>query len=316
MTSLNAPAPRGVTPDNGPRPRRTARDRETVALRLLRSAARASFDPDAELDWDAPFDKEKPFLPLERVSLYGTPFWDGLTHARRVELSRHELASVSAAGIWLEMCLMQLFLRFLYDVDPRTAHAQFGLTEVGDETRHVVMFAKLMERLGTPVYGPPAPVRNIGRLFKALGSGPSMWAVFLVGEEIFDRMQRAAMADTLVQPLIREISRIHVVEEARHVRYARAEIERSVRGLGRTALARHRLVAAVGATATLEFMIDPEVYRCVGLEPAEGRAMALANPHHLATRHWLGAKIVPFLDELGLISGPGAALWRRAGLIQ
>ncbi|WP_019632993.1 AurF N-oxygenase family protein [Actinomadura atramentaria] len=309
MTTPNTAAPRADAP------RRPLRDRETVARRLLRSAARATYDPDAVLDWDAPFDREKPFLPPERVSLYGTPLWERLTHAQRVTLSRHELASITAAGIWLEMCLMQLFLRFLYDLDVRTANAQFALTEVGDETRHSVMFGKLLEKLETPDYGVPAPVRNIGRLFKALGSGPSMWAVFLVGEEIFDRMQRATMDDPRVQPLVREISRVHVVEESRHVRYARAEIERSMAGLSRSALTRHRLVTAVGATAALEFMIDPAVYRCVGLEPDEGREMALANPHHRATRYWLGQKIVPFIEELGLVSGPAAVLWRRAGLI-
>jgi hypothetical protein len=143
-----------------------------------------------------------------------------------------------------------------------------------------------------------------------------MWATFLIGEEIFDRMQRASMADERVQPMVRDISRIHVVEEARHVRYAREEIVRSMEGLGRMALARHRLVAAVAATATIEFVVDPRVYRSVGIEPEEGRRLALANPHHREIRHWRGEKVMPFLTELGLISGPGTGLWRRSGLLR
>ncbi|WP_433331182.1 AurF N-oxygenase family protein [Spirillospora sp. CA-294931] len=291
------------------------KDRETTAARLLRSSERTSFDPITEIDWDTPFDPSMPYLPFERVSLYGTPVWERLTEAQRVELSKHELASATAVGIWLEMTLMHMFMRVLYDLDPRAAHAQFALTEVGDETRHSVMFGRLLSALGTPDYGVPPLARTFTRLFKAIGSGPSMWATFLVGEEIFDRLQRATMADEGVQPMVRAISRVHVIEEARHVRYAREEIVRSMAGMRRTALARHRLVAGVTGTAVMEFLIDPEVYRCVGLTPEAGRAIALANPHFLETRHWLGEKIMPFLTDLGLVAGPATRLWRHAGLI-
>ncbi|GAA2577051.1 diiron oxygenase [Actinomadura fulvescens] len=125
--------------------------------------------------------------------------------------------------------------------------------------------------------------------------------------------QRAAMDDERVQPIVRPISRIHVVEEARHVRYAREELVRSMAGAGRARRSAHRLVAAVGATAAMEYMIDPEVYRSVGIPPRAGRELALANPHHRDTRFWMGEKIVPFLAELGLVTGP---LWRQTGLVR
>lgn len=290
------------------------KEREATARRLLRSAAKASFDPGVEIDWSAPMEPGKFYLPPERVSLYGTDVWRRLDEEQRIELSRYELASMTFVGIWLEVSLMQLFMRFVYDLDPRSAHAQFALTEVGDETRHSVMFGRLLDRLGTRRTRLPGVVHGGGRLYKAIGSGPAMWATFLVGEEVFDRMQRAIMDDPRVQPLVREVSRIHVVEEARHVRFAREEIVRSMRGLGRTRLAAHRLTAAVTATAPIGFMIDPRVYRCIGLDPKEGQRLALANPHHRETLLWMGEKIMPFLTELGLVEGPGRLLWRHTGL--
>ncbi|WP_433249449.1 AurF N-oxygenase family protein [Actinomadura nitritigenes] len=289
--------------------------RDVTAARLLRSSQRSSFTPDREVDWAAPFEDGLPFMPPEKISLYGTPLWRELDEQRRIVLSKHELASQMAVGIWLELSLMHGFLRALYDQDPRTAHAQFALTEVGDETRHSIMFGKLIDKLGTPRYGVPRPVHAGGRLFNALGGGPSMWAVFLLGEEVFDRMQRAGMADERVQPLVRTLNRIHVIEEARHVRYAKEDLVRNVRGLSRGALERHRLITAVVGTAIVDFMIDPSVYRCVGITPVAGRRMALANPYFRETRSWTGEKIMPFLDEVGLLSGPGVALWRRIGMI-
>lgn len=49
------------------------KDREQVAERLLDSSAKHSFDPDTELDWDAPLEEGKWFWPPELVSLYDTP---------------------------------------------------------------------------------------------------------------------------------------------------------------------------------------------------------------------------------------------------
>ncbi|MEZ0090510.1 hypothetical protein ABH925_001663 [Streptacidiphilus sp. EB129] len=73
-------------------------DRERVADRLLEASAKHSYDPDTELDWDAPLEPGKWFLPERMVSLYGTPIWDRLSEERRIELSRHESASLASAG--------------------------------------------------------------------------------------------------------------------------------------------------------------------------------------------------------------------------
>ncbi|MGI8334332.1 AurF N-oxygenase family protein [Actinomadura scrupuli] len=291
-------------------------DREIVAERLLRSAARASFDPVTDVDWQAPPEPAMPYMPWERVSLYGTPAWERLGFEQRLELSKHELASQMGVGRWLELCLMQMFMRHVYDLDPRSAHTEFALTEVGDETRHSAMFGRLLEKLDTPGYGMPRLFHNMGRLYKAVGGGPSMWAIFLVGEEVFDRIQREAMNDERVQPLVRSTFRIHVVEEARHVRYARQELMRSMAGLSRSALARHRLVAAAVSTTLVDCMIDQAVYPSVGIPAKVGRKVARANPIHQRTRLWMGEKIMPFLTEVGLVEGPGTHLWRAAGLIR
>ena len=75
-------------------------DRERVAERLLEASAKHSYDPDTELDWEAPLEEGKWFLPERLVSLYGTPLWNGMSEERRIELSRHEAASLASAGVW------------------------------------------------------------------------------------------------------------------------------------------------------------------------------------------------------------------------
>jgi predicted nucleic acid-binding protein len=290
-------------------------DREQTATRLLKSSAEHSYDPAEEIDWDAPFASGKFFVPPHRCSLYGTALWDRMTAAQRIELTRHEVASVASLGVWFETILMQLLVREYYRLDPRDAHAQYALTEIADECRHSVMFGRMIRRLDCPVYRVDRHNDVLGRWIAATAGGPRMYAAILIAEEVLDALQREAMADERVQPLVRMVSKIHVVEEARHVRYARAELARQIRAAGTGRLAFDRLVIARTAYLTGTRLVHRDVYRAVGIDPDQGRRAAWTNPHHRDTLRWAGQRVVAYLDELGLIGGPGRALWKRSGLL-
>jgi len=293
----------------------TVDDREALADRLLTASARHYYDPATEIDWTQPPVPGLPYMPFEHVSLYGTQLWDQLTEEQRIELSKHEIASGMSVGLWFELVLMQLLARYVYDLDPRSAHAQYALTELGDETRHSIMFARTADTLGVPRYGPPRLTHEITRLAKMALGGPSMFAAILVAEETTDRMQRAMMDDENIQPLIRAVNRIHVIEEARHVRFAREEVERRMSGMNFASRELHRWVTAVVSYLIIDSLIDPKVYAAVGIDPRVGRAAALSNPYHQASRRWMAERITKFLRGQGLIGGPTTVIWRRAHLI-
>jgi hypothetical protein len=285
-------------------PERVAQDREKVAARLLRSSARHSYDPVVAVDWAAPLDPARPAMPLHRVSLYGTPMWHSLSAEQQIQLSWHEFASITSVGLWFEIILMQGLLRYAYDQDPQTGHTQYALTEIGDETRHSVMFARTAALLAPGARYRPSPrLHRLGRMFKTIAAGPALFTATLVAEETLDRLQREMQDDPELLPLTREVSRIHVTEEARHVSYARE------------ALAHHRLVAAIAAVMVVDGFVDPAVYAAVGLDPVQAVAQARTNPHQIATRRWMGEKVTDFLRDAGMIGGPSTALWRRAHLL-
>ncbi|WP_203829713.1 AurF N-oxygenase family protein [Actinoplanes palleronii] len=294
----------------------TPPDRDRTATRLLRSSAEHSYDPAVEIDWDAPFVEGKYFVPAHRSSLYGTALWDRMTLDQRIELTKHEAASIAGLGVWFETILMQLLIRGYFKDDPTAAHAQYALTEIGDECRHSVMFGKMIARLDTPVYRPEGINQYLGTWIAHTATGPRMFAAILIAEEILDTLQREAMADETVQPLVRMVSRIHVVEEARHVRFAREELARQIRLAGKSRLAFDRLVIARAAYLTGTRLIDPRVYQAVGIRPRDGLAAARANPHYRETMRWAGERIVGYLSELDLIGGGAAkALWKASGLL-
>ena len=127
-------------------------DREVVAQRLLGGSIKRSYQPEVDIDWDAPIDPHKYFLPPEIVSLYGTPYWAEMTEAQRIELSRQEMANVLSVGIWFENLLNRALLRELMHEDHRSAHVHYALTEMGDECRHMTMFGKVIDRVGARPY--------------------------------------------------------------------------------------------------------------------------------------------------------------------
>src|ERR1700743_1310815 len=124
------------------------RGREDFSERLLKGSVKKSYAPVVDIDWEAPLDPDKFYLPPRTVSLYGTPLWDEMTRAQRIELSRQELGNTLSAGIWFENILNQALLRKLMHTDPTSQASHYALTELGDETLHMVMFGKAIERVG------------------------------------------------------------------------------------------------------------------------------------------------------------------------
>lgn len=290
-------------------------DREKTAERLLKSSAEKFYDPEVDIDWSAPLVEGLFYIPEQRISLYGTPLYESLTVEQRIELSKHELASIASVGLWFELLLMQMLVKVVYNTDPTSRHAQYALTEVADECRHSTMFARLVERIGCPAYGPIRHTHRLGKLLPTIGYGPAMYGSILVAEEILDRLQREAMNDETVQPIVRMVNRIHVLEEARHVRFAREELLRGMSELRGFELPYQKWLVGYVSMMITRTIINPAVYAAVGLDVREARRQALANPRFQETIRWSGERIMSFLDEAGLVGRPGMRSWRRSFLI-
>ncbi|KOX33676.1 MULTISPECIES: AurF N-oxygenase family protein [unclassified Streptomyces] len=291
------------------------RDREQVAERLLESSRKHSYDPDTELDWDAPFEQGKWFWPPELVSLYDTPLWRRMSEEQRIDLSRHEAASLASLGIWFEIILMQLLVRHIYDKPLTSQHVRYALTEIADECRHSMMFARLIRRGGTPEYPVPRVHHNLARVLKSVSTTPGSFAATLLGEEILDWMQRLTFPDERVQPLVRGVTRIHVIEEARHVRYAREELRRQLVTAPRWEREFTRLSCGEAARVFSVCFVNPGVYEAVGLDRREAVAQVRASGHRREVMRAGAERLTDFLDDVGLLRGPGRRLWKASGLL-
>ncbi|MFF8654677.1 AurF N-oxygenase family protein [Streptomyces huasconensis] len=291
------------------------KDREQVALRLLESSAKHSFDPDRELDWDAPVEEGKWFWPPELVSLYGTPLWKKMPEEQRMDLARHEAASLASLGIWFEIILMQLLVRHIYDKSVTSAHVRYALTEIADECRHSMMFARMIQKGGAPTYPVTRLNHNLARILKTVSTTPGSFACTLLGEEILDWMQRLTFPDERVQTIVRGVTRIHVVEEARHVRYAREELRRQMVTAPRWERELTRLSCGEAARVFSLAFVNPKVYSDVGLDRREAVAQVRASGHRREVMQTGAKRLTDFLDDIGVMRGVGRRLWRSSGLL-
>ncbi|MFJ8855068.1 diiron oxygenase [Streptomyces sp. NPDC102437] len=291
------------------------RDREQIAERLLDSSAKHSFDPDRELDWDAPVEDGKWFWPPELVSLYDTPLWRKMSEEQRMELSRHEAASLASLGIWFEIILMQLLVRHIYDRPVTSNHVRYALTEIADECRHSMMFGRMIKWGGSPDYPVPRVYHNLARVLKTISTTPGSFAATLLGEEILDWMQRLTFPDERVQTLIRGVTRIHVVEEARHVRYAREELRRQMVTAPRWERELTRVSCGEAARVFSVCFINPQVYENVGLDRHEAVAQVKASGHRAEVMQSGAKRLTDFFDDIGVLNGVGRRLWKSSGLL-
>ncbi|MER7312553.1 MULTISPECIES: AurF N-oxygenase family protein [Streptomyces] len=286
-----------------------------IARRLLDSAATLSYDPATEVDWETPLDKDFHGASPEWSTLYGTAYWHEMTDAQRKELTRHEAASVASTGIWFEMILQQMILRDVYAKDPTGADVQWALTEIADECRHSIMFARGAQKLGAPAYRPRRLAVELGRAFKTVAFGEAAYAAILVAEEVLDVMQRDWMRDERVVPFVRTINNIHVVEESRHMKFARAETRRHLAGAGRVRRHLHAFVIAVASYVIVSSMVNRDVYAEAGLDGKRAVAEAKANEHHKSMMRSSCSGLMDFLASARLLTRPALVFYKRAHLI-
>jgi hypothetical protein len=298
-----------MTPTASPLPRTAAR-----ADQLVAASQRATLDPFEHVDWSVPIDDSAFHLPPEQLPLYGTAPYDAMSEAERIAYSRHETAALCGAGIWFENVLMQVLLRHLAELPVTDPAHRFLLVEVADECRHSAMFGEYVRRAGTPAYRPALSGTVLSDADGGVECRIVSYLLILAVEELLDSMNRATMRDERVHPTSRAMARLHVLEEARHVSFAKTYLAESWPTLAADARRVVVEAAPVLVSVVAELSVDPAVYEELDIEG--GADLARANPHHRRVLVDGLSKLTTFLAELGIIDDSNRATWSALGLLE
>jgi hypothetical protein len=233
-----------------------------------------------------------------------------------VTFSRAALASITTAGLEFEAILMAGFgLRIAQASDYTDPRITYLLHELGEETRHSRLFARLLEQLGPP---PANPMDNwlvdtVGTVVvnQVIHHPALLYTMVLAGEEIPDLMQKRAADHPGTDPFVREVNRYHRQEEARHLAFARMmlpEVWERASLLDKTYV---RFLAPTIIREMYENMIHAGVFGAVGLPALPTWRAARNHPGRVEVRVATTRPVLDALIEAGAIErGKVPTAWR------
>lgn len=296
-------------------------------LRLLGRLSNLSvthhFDAYGDIDWDdAEFaiDDTDPRweLPLDDP-LGGTAWYQALPAARRSRIGLDLIASRMKTGLDFERVLKRGLLDFTETLPNGSPEFRYAYHEVIEEAQHSLMFQEFVNRSGFDAKGLDGLLLLGGRFISSMARRfPPLFFVFVLGgEEPIDYVQRKALRSGRdLPPLLERVSRIHVVEEARHLSFAQSYLRTRVPDLGTLA----RLQLGIGAPVVLALMarmmlrpspqlvsrhhVPADVLRQAYDDNPSARAETLASIR----------RVRRLCEDLGLLSHGYRRLWRALGL--
>ena len=290
----------------------------TMIGRLNRLSLERRADAYLDIDWDSPemqitSTPERWDIPV-LDPLRQTQWYRDLDDETRQRLGLYRLAAAMKVGWHFENLLQHGLLNLAMDAPNGAPEFRYIHHELIEESQHTLMFQEFVNRTGLPVRGMPRTARAVFWAAALVGSRLRPLAFFfgvLAGEEPVDHMQKAALrSGSPLHPLVHRIISIHVMEEARHLSFARQTLTRDVPRLGsfqRTLLALSAPVA-LGVFSRMMLEVPSDLVRHIGI-PREvvrqSRRSAAARQLRIDSLE----RTRKLCDDLGLRSSRAVRAW-------
>lgn len=261
-------------------------------------------DPLSAIDWTR-LDTAGFWLPEPALSLYGLPEYDTFASDVKRRLSHYEFINVMCCGLWLEsMFLRRLSSRLVAGL-PRAEYEYF-LHEMREETGHSLMFLKAIEASGLALpadaWRAPRPADWLAR--HAPAGGALFWLATVIAEDVPDKFNRHVRHNAdAINPVVKQICALHIVDEARHIALARDRLEQSLRNVSALSKALLQPVMNLLLSQLVDtFYVPPaSFYELAGLTHGEWwRKLARSNAVHREFTEQCLAPTLRMLEGYGL----------------
>ena len=249
------------------------------------------------------------YFSPELSSLDGLDAWAAMPEAQRRRAGLFEVGGYFSLTLHGEQRLMAGVLRILYR-SSISAYSDYLHHLIDEENKHMVYFAEFSRRFVGKIY-PDKHLPKEPRVDYVSGEEEfvilaSIW----IFEQLGDFFNVELMKDTRIDPVVRQVCRLHHLEESRHLVFGREVVqdlvarfrpgwsEATVDGLRQYL---ERFIAASWAE-----YFNPDVYRDAGVpEPYKVRQAALRSTASRARFERAIAPVSQLLREIDL--GPRPA---------
>ncbi len=301
---------------------RAGQEQATRELARLTAAARkGQWDPDRDLDWSTdvdPFDPDVVLFDDRELALGELPAYRSLPRKTQQEHCRALLSWMLSQFLHGEQGALFAACQLTEAVSD-TDSKLYGSTQVADEGRHVEVFARYLEEKLEKRY----PIND--NLFVVLDAvvRDARWDMKFLGMQILiEGLALGAfgtMRSATQEPLLRELLRLVITDEARHVHFGVVSLQRHVRTLSpRERRDREDWAYEVCLMARNRFLAHEfyEEYYAPFMSLREWDRQILGSSFMARFRHTLFRRIVPNLKRIGLLSDRMRRHYASIGLLE
>jgi len=276
-----------------------------IATRLSRASCKKFYDVYNAFNWPQALQEGAWCMPPELISIYGTPAYEALDEAQRKRLSLYEMANLFSTVLQGERLLVQGLAHRLYSPGNDREITGYLHHFLDEENKHMVMFGEFCHRYIGKVY--PEKKLALPREYAKGEDEVVFFCLAMVVEELGDYYNVVVEHDERVDPLVREINKVHHIDEARHLAFGRlylAELfERYSPGWSPEVLAGFRQWLVGYLKSCWGDYYNPSVYRDAGVTEAYNlRQAALNHPACIAHRQLASDKVVSYFVKTGLLA--------------
>lgn len=200
----------------------------SVTERLISSSEKRSMSTLNDHPWELPVGDAPILRKFERISIYGTEYWEKTTEEERIRLSQEEMVSWWSAFIHLESLVVEYYMKELNSgaFEDLPIVRDYMKHFIKEELVHTLVFGKALDYYGKDIYPMPDFLRSFYDDNAGTGKYPLM-AVYLtmIIEWIADEYQRLDADAEYVHPMAKAVVQAHWREEMRHIKWGQQMIK-------------------------------------------------------------------------------------------
>lgn len=277
---------------------------ENLSQQLCQVSRDNMIDVFSSLEWPDQLPESAWFISPEMLSLYGTPLASRLDEVELKRLSFFEAVNFFSLNIHGEKILIEGLAKRLYRRSKGVV-AEYLHHFIDEENKHMYYFGRFCEQYGGKIY--PDRKLSVPRDFAKGEEDVIFFANVLIFEEIVDVYNRTSARDDRVEPLSREINRLHHYEESRHLAFGRKMLRDTYEAYAPhwddEVHKRVRIALEDFLVATWHEYYNPAVYADMGWEDAyvlrrEVFESQSARDHRYRVSHG----VVKILQDIGLFT--------------
>ncbi len=282
-------------------------DTDRLCERLSAKSRESFYDVYKRFEWPDRIDPDLFGMPPEITTLYGTEIWDQLTDEQQHRLGVCEAGNLFAGTLHGEQVLVAGLSSQLYGKKLTPEVTDYLHHFLDEENKHMIMFGLYCRKYVGGVY--PAKALSLPKI---MGPGEDLigfYALAMVVEDFGDYFNIRTMRDDRCDPIVREISSVHHIDEARHLSFDRAYLA----DLCAESLPqwdddqRRKFSDWIGGFMDVHWgtYYNPTVYKDIGLEDSyEVRLKAMKSPVQVALREKVSEQLTSFFKKIGLLLEP------------